>query len=281
MALNHFMVLIILGIIQGIAEFIPVSSSGHLVLVSQIECFKASIEKVGPEGLLMINVALHVATLVVVLIYLRRDVVLLFSGFIAGIIRGKFNNKEVQTGFWILIASIPAGLIGFIFNDTVERLFSSGLFVFILLIINGIILISTKIIPVKDRSLDKVGFVRSLVVGFCQAVAIMPGISRSGMTITGGMLMGLAPQDSARFSFLMAIPVILGAGLHEGIKAVHHRFPVEMVPALAVSMLITMLVGLVSLKVLFAMVRRIRIHIFGYYTIALGLAGVIATFLMR
>lgn len=281
MLLNHLLILVILGIIQGIAEFIPISSSGHLVLAGQITSFKNGLDDIGAGSFLLINVALHIATLASVILYMRDDILMLIKGFFSGLVQWDIRKKEVQIGIRVLVASIPAGCIGFMLHDALEGLFSSLSAVLVLLIINGIILVSTKIIPTNDRSLEQIGIARTLVVGFCQAVAILPGISRSGMTIAGGMLMGLAPMESARFSFLMAIPVIIGAGLNEGIRAVHNTFPAEMAPALGIAMAVTMGIGLLSLKILFALVKKIRIHIFGYYTIALGLAGLIALSLMR
>ncbi len=281
MMLNHLVILLVLGAIQGVAEFIPISSSGHLVLAGQIKSFNRALDDIGAGSFLIINVALHLATLVAVIIYMREDIVMLIKGFCSGLIRGDGGRKEVQIGLRVLIATIPAACIGFFFHDALEALFTSLSSVLVLLVVNGIILVSTKIIPQKDRSLEKIGMVRILAVGFCQAIAILPGISRSGITIAGGMLMGLAPMGSARFSFLMAIPVIIGAGLNEGIRAAQNGFPAEMAPALGIAMAVTMVIGLLSLKILFSMVKRIRIHVFGYYTIALGLAGLIALNFMR
>jgi undecaprenyl-diphosphatase len=116
-------------------------------------------------------------------------------------------------------------------------------------------------------------------VGFFQAVAILPGISRSGMTITGGLLSGMEPLQAARFSFLMAIPVIAGAGLMEGMKAAQGSFPAELYLPLAIAMAVTIAVSLVALKVLFYLVKRVRIDLFGYYTIALGVTGLVIYYL--
>lgn len=281
MMLIHLVILLILGVIQGIAEFIPISSSGHLVLATQIDCFKNQLDGLGGGSVLFINVALHLSTLIAVVIYMRDDILMLVKGFFLGLRRGDPRKTEVQIGIRILIATIPAGCIGFLLHDAVEALFTSVYIVLFLLIVNGIILICTKIIPQNNRSLEQIGFARTLVIGFCQAIAILPGISRSGMTIAGGMLMGLAPMESARFSFLMAIPVIIGAGLNEGLRAVQNGFPAEIAPALGIAMAVTMVVGLLSLKILFALVKKVRIHLFGYYTIALGLTGLITLFLMR
>jgi undecaprenyl-diphosphatase len=276
-----FVLLIILGIVQGIAEFIPISSSGHLVILEQIDLFHGAIRRLGAHEIMYVNVALHLATLIALVIFLRRDIRALFVGFFRGIAERNFRGPEMRAILSILIASIPAAAIGLLFHDQIEEIFSSAFSVFILLIINGIILIFTKKIPVNSRKIDQIGLIRSIWIGCFQAFAILPGISRSGMTITGGMATGLMPVESARFSFLMSIPVIIGAGLIEGIRASHAGFPRELLPALGVSMSVAALVGLISLKVLFALVKNVRIHIFGYYTVAVGLAGLAITLMIR
>ncbi len=276
---NLLPVLIILGIVQGIAEFLPVSSSGHLVILEQFDFIKTQLSQFGEGTNLFINVALHIATLIGVVIYMWKDITNLVINFFAGIFKKDFKRPEIKIVMNILIASVPAGIIGFLLNDFFNSLFSSALAAYILLIINGIVLISTKKIPVKDRNIEHTGSVRSLIVGFFQAFAILPGISRSGMTIAGGMMNGLAPLEAARFSFLMAIPVIAGAGLHEGMKAATGAFPDQLLMPLAFVMLITIVVSLFSLKLLFALVKRIKLDIFGYYTIAAGLFGIIHTLL--
>ena len=122
---------------------------------------------------------------------------------------------------------------------------------------------------------------RALIIGLFQAIAIIPGISRSGMTITGGFLLGVEPEQSARFSFLMAIPVILGAGLLESVKMLGKGVPSGFALPMAGAVVVAILVALFSLKLLFAMVRRIRIDVFGYYTIIVGAVGLAVVYLIR
>ena len=270
---NLFFILLILGIVQGIAEFLPISSSGHLVILENITWFHASLDGLGKNANLFINVSLHVATLLAVLLYLSRDIWQIIRGVFQGIKEKNYRCAEILIARNIIIASIPAGVIGLLLNDFFTAIFASAASAFIFLIINGFILISTKKIPIKGRKIEETGIIRSLVIGFFQAFAIMPGISRSGMTIAGGIFNGLDPTESAKFSFFMAIPVIGGAGIMEGMKA--GTLPGELFAPLAASMVVTVLVALVSLKILFALVKRIKIDIFGYYTIIVGIAGLI------
>lgn len=270
-----YFILLALGIVQGIAEFLPISSSGHLVILENIPFIKASLESLGDGAILFINVALHVATLAGVIMFLWKDIVSLVKGIIISVVQKNAGSPAMKTAFNIIAASLPAGIIGVLFNDFFEGVFSTSLYAFICLILNGFILIATKKITIRNRQIDELGLTRSLIVGFFQAFAILPGISRSGMTIAGGLLSGMEPVQAARFSFLMAIPVIAGAGLVEGIKAAQGSFPVELYLPLAIAMAVTIAVSLVALKVLFYLVKRVRLDLFGYYTIAVGVTGLI------
>jgi len=151
--------------------------------------------------------------------------------------------------------------------------------VLIFLIINGFILITANKIPSKGRKLEEAGIFRSVLIGFCQAVAILPGISRSGSTLAGGLFCGLEGVEAARFSFLMAIPVIAGAGLIEGLKIPGGNYPAEIFLPVAAGMIVSILVALVSIRILFWVVKQVKLDIFGYYTIALGFTGLIVKFL--
>ncbi|MFW5861806.1 MAG: undecaprenyl-diphosphate phosphatase [Spirochaetota bacterium] len=267
-------VLIVLGIVQGVAEFLPVSSSGHLVLFEHIPWFKTTMLTMGNSSELFVNVAMHVASLMAVLVFLRKDIIRLSVGSVKEILGRQERKGELRAVIYILAASIPAGVAGILLHEHFARLFNNPFSVCIMLCVNGLILLSTKIIPINSRNIEETGMYRSLWIGVCQALAIIPGISRSGATITGGMLAGLDPEQSARFSFLMAVPVIAGAGLLETMPLFETGIRMEVLVPLLVAMTVTFIVAMASLALLFAMVKRIRIDVFGYYTIALGLAGI-------
>lgn len=276
--------LIILGVIQGIAEFLPISSSGHLVIAQHIGYINSALKKfadaagTGVDELnLFIGVALHIATLAAVLVFLRKEIIEIITGLI-GAARAREFNRECKIFFYILAASLPAGIIGLLFNDFFERAFSSPPLAMSLLIVNGSILIATKKIKIGETEMGNAGLSRALIIGFFQAAAILPGISRSGMTITAGLLLRLSPVEAAKFSFLMSIPVIAGAGLLEGIKAAKINYPPELIIPLLISMVITAAVGIAALKVLYFAVKKIRLDLFGYYTIAAGVIGLLLYF---
>ena len=276
---NMFIALIILGVFQGVAEFLPISSSGHLVLLEQSGFLKSLMNTPSAETNLLINVSLHVATLIAVVIYMRKDIWNIIKGFLTGLFNRDFTNPQFRAGIYILIASFPAGVIGFVFNDFFEAVFSSVTMVLIFLIINGFILITANKIPSKGRKLEEAGIIRSILIGFCQAFAILPGISRSGSTLAGGLFCGLEGVEAARFSFLMAVPVIAGAGLVEGLKIPGGNYPVDIFGPVAAGMIVAILVALVSIRILFWVVKQVKLDIFGYYTIALGVTGLIVKFL--
>ena len=265
-----FLPILVLSIVQAVTEFFPVSSSGHLVIIQNLGFFNDFDAKTE----FFIDIFLHIATLIAVIIFLRKDIAAMIKGFFTGIANRDLSSPEALIIRNILIASVPAGIAGVLLNDFLRPFYQSLFPVFVFLIINGIILITTKKIKIKNRKIEEMGIIKSLMVGVFQAAAILPGISRSGMTITGGLLGGLAPNDSARFSFLMAIPVIAGAGFLEILKH-GSEMPAEIFPPLVAAMIVAVIIALVSLKILFAMVRQVRVDVFGYYTIVVGFAGLI------
>lgn len=277
--LSMYAAVIVLGIFQGVAEFLPISSSGHLALLEQSAFIKGLMNTPSAEINLLINVSLHVATLIAVVIYMRNDIWKIIKGFFTGLLRRDFKNPDFLAGIYVLIASVPAGVLGFLLNDFFEEVFSTVTAVLIFLIINGFILITANKIPSKGRKLEEAGIVRSFLVGFCQAVAILPGISRSGSTIAGGLFCGFEGVEAARFSFLMAIPVITGAGLLESLKISGGNYPAEIFGPIAAGMFVSILVALVSIRILFWVVKQVKLDIFGYYTIALGSIGLIVKYL--
>jgi undecaprenyl-diphosphatase len=270
---SPYVTFVFLGVVQGIAEFLPVSSSGHLVIMENLPLFRDSLKVISPETGVFIAVMLHLATLLAVCVFMWKDIWYIIKGSALALWTRNLSRHELRATLFILCATIPAGIVGYVFKDFFEGLFASPLATCFLLILNGAILLSTKIISPGVRKLEETGSYRSIGVGFCQAFAILPGISRSGMTITGSLLAGLRPEEAARFSFLMAIPVIAGSGLLELLKAGRAPLAGELIAPLCIALAVCFIVAMVSLKLLFFLVKKVRIDIFGYYTIAAGLAG--------
>ena len=189
---------IILAIIQGITEWLPISSSGHLILAEKILNYHSD---------LTFNVALHFGTLMSVFIYFGKEITDIFQDML----KFKFHTKNAKLGILIAIATIPAGVVGLIFKEIFESVSTDLTIVALGFAITGIILTITSLdLKVKK---DNLNFKNSIIIGFSQVLSIFSGISRSGITISTGILSGLKEKTALKFSFLMSIPIIFGANI--------------------------------------------------------------------
>ena len=198
----------ILGMVQGLGEFLPISSSAHLILAPWLFGW--------PDQGLAFDIALHWGTLVAVVTYFYKDIWLLIKGFFHSIMPSTRNLQEniYQKLSWLIIlATIPAAVIGKIFESQVETAFRNPLLIAVTLSVVGVILLLADKYGSKIKTLTDVKWVNALIIGLGQALAIVPGISRSGATITAGLLQGFTRHDAAKFSFLISIPIIFGAGV--------------------------------------------------------------------
>ena len=242
----------LLGLVQGLTEFLPVSSSGHLVLVEALTGVKT-------PGV-FVEVTLHVATLgSVLVVYGRR-----LWEIVVGLVRGRADGR--RSAGLLVLATAPAGVIGVLFHRMVEAHFHSLAFVGVAFMITGLVLWSTRRLVGTRREPTPAG---ALGVGAAQAVAILPGISRSGSTVSAALWAGLAPADAAEFSFLLAVPVIAGAALLEGRHMIVDIAGVGSVP-LGVSFGVAFVSGVASIRLLVALLRRGRFHAFAPYCWVLG-----------
>jgi undecaprenyl-diphosphatase len=198
-----------LGILQGFTEFLPISSSGHLILVEKwIDV---------PKDNLSFDIAVHVGTLTAVVTYFFRDVRCLLVDWSRSILKRQ-HVGESQLAWFLIIASIPVGAAGLLLHDVVESAFRNELLIAWATIGFGVILWYADFIGRRQRKLTDLGMRDALLVGFAQALALIPGTSRSGITMTAGLLLGMTRQAAARFSFLLSIPAIIMAGGYESLK---------------------------------------------------------------
>lgn len=263
---------IILGIIQGLTEFLPVSSSGHLVLVADYIGFES-------PGILF-EILLHFATLIaIVIIFAKRIGKIIKALFTSRIqIKGKnwiVKDENLTLFFLLLWASIPSALVGFFLKSYIEKLFSNPLVVSIMLIVTGSFLFSTRFIKGKKR--NKHNEISATLIGFAQAFAIIPGISRSGATITAGLWSGLSREASAEFSFILVIPAILGAMVLE-IKELTQSIQHGLITVYLLGALAALITGLLSLIILLKLVKHGKLHYFSYYCWLVGIATLIVSF---
>ncbi len=247
---------ILLGIIQGLTEFLPVSSSGHLVIVQMLLGLNADM--------LMFDVFVHVGTLVAVFVAFWSDIKQLILHPI---------NRFLGL---ILIACIPTGLIGVFLDDIFENLFSSVVAVAIALIVTGILLVLSDSFH-GEKTIKEMKVTDALLVGVLQGVAITPGLSRSGTTIFGSLLLGLRREDAARFSFIVSIPVILGATLKEGAEMViDHAFVMEWTYFLAAA--VAAATGYLAIRLCLRLLKKQKMRYFSYYVWAVALVVLVVRF---
>lgn len=247
-----------LGLVQGLTEFLPVSSSGHLVLAQRY----LGVEAPG----IVLEVTLHVATALAIVIYFRRRLVTMFAASAGG------KRGWLRFAALIVVASIPAAVVGLGFEDKIELLFESTRLVGGALLFTAAVLITSTFLRRGDAKLAEMSVVAAVVVGLGQALAIAPGVSRSGMTIVAGLAIGLAGAEAATFSFLLSVPAILGAAALEAGNI--GTFDGSWL-ALALAFVIAFAAGLAAIHVVLASVRGRRFGWFGAYCAVAGLAALL------
>lgn len=245
-----------LGILQGATEFLPISSSGHLVIAQ-------ALLKVQSPGLLL-EIVLHLGTLLSVLIYFRDDLWRLISGFFRTGNEALDSRREVG---YLVLATMPAVVMALTLSDTVEAAFENVTFSGLMLLVTTGVLLSTRWAAPKEGA--GLTWMVALIIGAAQALAILPGISRSGITIAAGLWLGLRSETAARFAFLMAIPAILGAGIFNLLDLTGG--PVQPVPGLLWGFLAAAVVGYSVIAWLMNILRRGRLHFFAAYTLLIAL----------
>lgn len=261
----------ILGIVQGLTEFLPVSSSAHLVITPML--FQWSIPE---QQAFIFDVIVQVGTLVAVILYFRRDLLGILRAFFQGLIqRQPFASPQARLGWLILLASLPAGILGLLLKAQVEQAFSSPLMAGVFLLITAALLTAGEQLGKHTRSFDQLTWRDALWIGFFQAASIFPGISRSGSTISGGMLKSFDRPSAARFSFLMSIPIMLAAGLltlNDLSRTV--EFSSQVAP-LVVGFATAAVAGYLSIHWLLAYLSRSSFYVFIIYCVILGILTIL------
>lgn len=255
---------ILLGIVQGLTEFLPVSSSGHL------EIGKALLGDISvSEDSLIFTVVLHFATALSTIIVFRKDILIIISQLI------KFDwNEETQFIVKIIISILPAGFIGLLFEEELESLFGDNI-----AFVGGMLLVTALLLILADRAKEtnkKVGFWDAFIIGISQAVAMLPGISRSGATISTAVVLGNDKSKAARFSFLMVIPLIFGKIIKDIISE-ELSYNSANFASLSAGFLAAFIAGLFACKLMIKLVKNSQLKYFAYYCFALGLLTLFIT----
>lgn len=254
--MQETLIAILLGIVQGLTEFLPVSSSGHLELAK----YFLGDTSMAKESLLM-TIVLHAATALSTVVVFRKDIGSIFSGLV------RFqDNEETRFSLKIIVSMIPAGLVGFFYEDALDALFDKQvLLVSMMLVVTGLLLLLADRVKSGKAELD---FKNALLIGIAQAVAILPGISRSGATISTSVMLGIDRAQAARFSFLMVLPLILGKIAKDILDGDIGQS--DRLLALGAGFVAAFLTGLFACTWMIRIVKNSRLHYFAYYCMAMG-----------
>ena len=241
---------LILGLVQGITEFLPVSSSGHLVLLQQLMGLK--------DVPIFFDAMLHFGTLIAVVVVLLGEII--------QIIRHPVKNHLGM----LIIATIPAAVLGYFFSGYFESVFKSGSFLGLFFLITAAILTVSELIAARINTKKPITMNSAISMGLMQAVSILPGVSRSGSTIAGGLFCGVDRVQAAKFSFLMSIPIIIGAVLSSGMSAVHTGMGDVSTLTVVVGTVAAAVAGFFAVKFMLAIIAKTKLYGFAIYVAALG-----------
>jgi undecaprenyl-diphosphatase len=257
---------IILGIIQGITEFLPISSSGHLVIVPFLFGWEFPAELIFP-----FDVLIQISTLIAVIAYYWSDLKQIGITMFKGIVSKKpFDEIEARTGWLAILATIPAGIIGLLFKDQIENVFSRPDIASILLIVTAILIIFSEKFGKKSRKIADLNWFDAIVMGISQAFAIFPGVSRSGSTISGGLARNLDRKTAGQFAFLMAIPIMAAAGLLSLFDLIKIPNLTEFLPTMIIGFVTSGVVGFFSIRWLLKYISNHSLIPFAIYCLILG-----------
>jgi undecaprenyl-diphosphatase len=255
----------ILGLVQGLGEFLPISSSAHLVLIPWL--FKWN------DPGLTFDIALHIGTLIAVAIYFWKDWLRLITKGLTDV-----RSREGQLFWYIVAATIPGALVGFLLEKKAETIFREPVLIATMLILLGIVLYWADRKSVKNIEMNSITFKISLLIGLSQAFAIIPGVSRSGITMTMGLFMGLTREGAARFSFLLAAPIIFGAALVKVPFLISNPSVINI--NFIIGILVSFIVGILSIGFLLRYIQTRNFLPFAWYRFIMG-SLVIVIVLMR
>jgi len=260
---------LILGVTQGLTEFLPISSSGHLILVPWLFNWHYLENHAGFNK--TFDVSLHLGTLIAVLAYFRLDAIALAGAWFRSIGKRAIETGEERLAWFVVVATIPAAILGAAGESFVEDKLGQPYQIAIFMAVFAIVLWWADRTPVT-RKMEEFDLRTAIGVGFAQALALAPGVSRSGITISAGRFLGLSRDDAARFSFFLYAPVVAGAVLFKGVKDLHGGFPPGTTGPFIVGTLTSMVVGLIAIWALLNYLRRNSYNVFVIYRLVLAAA---------
>jgi undecaprenyl-diphosphatase len=264
---------IILGIVQGLTEFLPISSSGHLLLVPWLFNWHFLLEN--PDLNKTFDVALHLGTFVAVVLYFWREIGRLIRAWVRSISRRSLAEPEAKLAWLLIVSTIPAALVGVALEDFITNTLGKPWMIAVAMIVFAGLMYLIDHVARLDRDLEALTWVDAVLIGIAQALALLPGVSRSGITMMTGLLLRLDRESAARYSFLLSIPVIGGAAAFKGLEVAKNGLPAGTTTQFAVGMLSAALSGIAAIWFVLAYLKRHNFNIFVLYRIVVGVAVLI------
>ena len=265
----------ILGIVQGVTEFLPISSSGHLVITPYLLGWKI------PEAqVFTFDVLVQMGTLIAVIIYFWKYLWKIVIAVVKGLIDKKpFGSQDAKLGWLVVLSTIPAILGGFFLKDQVEAAFHSVQITAVFLLVTALLLWVAERLSKQMKKMEDLSTLDAFIIGCFQVLAIFPGLSRSGSTIAGGILRKLKREEAAKFSFLMSIPVMLGAGVMSINDLLEVPNLTEFLPVVLVGFITSGVVGFISIHWLLKFLNKNKLWIFSVYCVVISLVTLAVTFI--
>jgi len=257
-----YLQILALAIVQGITEFLPISSSGHLILAPHLFGFD-------DQGL-GLDVAVHLGSLIAVIGYFRRDITDILSGWTVSLLPGRGPNEHSRLGWAIIVGVIPVVIAGFLLKSIVENDFRSATLIATTTILFGLLLGWADVRAKRQRAISDIGLRDALLIGMAQILALIPGTSRSGITITAGLMLGLTREAASRFSFLLAIPTILGSSLLVSMDLLKSEQPADWA-SLGMGVVMSAVAAYLCIHLFLRFIEKIGMWPFVLYRLALGL----------
>lgn len=255
---------IILGAVQGLTEFLPISSSAHLILVPWVLGW--------PDHGLAFDAALHLGTLSALLIYFWKDWVSVGRAFVLGVTDRKTRGTfEYSLGWMLILGTAPAAIVGVLGEDYIESTVRDPMLIAVVMVIFAIALFVAERLGLRRRALERLTMADALLIGVAQAIALIPGVSRSGVTITAGLLLGFTRPAAARFSFLLSTPIVVAAGSLQVLQLLRAGLDGNGLMVLGVGVLTAALTGLAAISFLLRFLQHNSTDIFVWYRLAAGL----------
>jgi undecaprenyl-diphosphatase len=264
---------IILGIVQGLTEFLPISSSGHLILVPWL--FNWHFLLANPDLNKTFDVALHLGTFVAVVLYFWREIVKLIAAWLRSIAARSLADPEAKLAWLLLVSTVPAALVGVAFESFITDTLGKPWMIAVAMIVFAGFMYLVDHMARLDRDLTSLGWLGALLIGVAQALALLPGVSRSGVTMMAGLLLRFDRESAARYSFLLSVPVIGGAAAYKSLEVVKNGLPAGTQTPFLAGMVAAMLSGIAAIWFTLAYLKRHNFDLFVVYRIVIGVAVLI------